>query len=191
MFDLPKQRKKGVDKIAGRYPIVEEWLTDEGLLRIEGWARDGLTDKQIAVNKIGIAERTFSKWKAAHDAIRAALKKGKAPADTLVENALYKRALGFTTTETIEEIYEEDGVQRKHIRKVTREVPPDVTAQIFWLKNRKPVQWRDKREVVADVGNNAIKNMHTIADLINAPQPDIEIEDLTAEAQDQGMSADE
>ena len=135
-----------MNNIAGRNPIVDEWLTEDGLLRIEGWARDGFTDKQIAINKIGVGERTFSRWKAENEAIRAALKKGKGPADTLVENALYKRAIGFTTTETIEEVYEEDGVQRKHIRKVTREVPPDVTAQIFWLKNRKPKYWRDKRE---------------------------------------------
>lgn len=132
--------------MAGAKGYIDDWLTEEGLLRIEGWARDGLTDKQIAELKIGIAERTFSKWKARYEAINTALKKGKAPADTLVENMLYKRAIGFTTTETIEEIYEEDGVQRKHIRKVTREVPPDTTAQIYWLKNRKPKQWRDKRE---------------------------------------------
>ena len=133
-------------KTAGAKGYIDDWLTEEGLLRIEGWARDGLTDKQIAELKIGIAERTFSKWKARYEAINTALKKGKAPADTLVENMLYKRAIGFTTTETIEEIYEEDGVQRKHVRKVTREVPPDTTAQIYWLKNRKPKQWRDKRE---------------------------------------------
>lgn len=132
--------------MAGAKGYIDDWLTEEGLLRIEGWARDGLTDKQIAELKIGIAERTFTKWKARYEAINTALKKGKAPADTLVENMLYKRAIGFTTTETIEEIYEEDGVQRKHIRKVTREVPPDTTAQIYWLKNRKPKQWRDKRE---------------------------------------------
>lgn len=132
--------------MAGAKGYIDDWLTEEGLLRIEGWARDGLTDKQIAELKIGIAERTFSKWKARYEAINTALKKGKAPADTLVENMLYKRAIGFTTTETIEEIYEEDGVQRKHIRRITKEVPPDTTAQIYWLKNRKPKHWRDKRE---------------------------------------------
>lgn len=132
--------------MAGAKGYIDDWLTEDGLLRIEGWARDGFTDKQIAEHKIGIAERTFSKWKARYEAINSALKKGKAPADTLVENALYKRAIGFTTTETVEEIYEVDGEQRKHIRKVTREVPPDTTAQIFWLKNRKPKFWRDKRE---------------------------------------------
>jgi len=113
---------------------------------IEGFAREGLTEAQIAHN-MGIGYRTLCEWKDRFPQIVQALKKGKAPVDIEVENALLKRALGYTQEETITEIIEQpDGRTRKQIRKVQRVFPPDVTAQIFWLKNRKPKQWRDKVE---------------------------------------------
>lgn len=123
----------------GKY---EEWLTDEGLLLIEGWARDGLTDEQIAHN-IGIAVKTLYNWKNDHLPILQALKKGKEVIDRQVENALLKRALGYKYEEVTEE-ESEDGFKRKV---VIKEVVPDTTAQIFWLKNRKPAEWRDKQVV--------------------------------------------
>ena len=70
-----------------------------------------------------------------------ALKKGKEIVDIQVENALLKRALGYEYMEERVEISEKDG--RKVIQ-MTKTVPPDTTAQIFWLKNRRPDQWRDK-----------------------------------------------
>ena len=79
----------------GKY---QEWLTDEGLLKIEGWARDGLTDKQIAHN-IGVNEATLNRWKSAHAPILQALKRGKEVIDREVENALLKRALGYSYNE--------------------------------------------------------------------------------------------
>lgn len=113
---------------------------------VEGYARDGLTDEQISHN-MGIAYSTFREWCKQFPALSAALKKGKAPVDMQVENALLKRALGYTEEETVTEIIElPGGKQRKQIRKTTKVYPPDVTAQIFWLKNRKPKQWRDKVE---------------------------------------------
>ena len=118
----------------GKY---QEWLTDEGLLKLEGWARDGLTDEQIAHN-IGISTSTLYNWEKQHVEILEALKKGKEVVDRQVENALLKRALGFTTTETTETLDEK--------KTVTKEVPPDTTAAIFWLKNRKPDVWRDRKE---------------------------------------------
>ena len=97
----------------GKY---EYWLTKDGLILIEGWARRGLTDEQIA-NNIGINTRTLYKWKDEHGQIRQALKKTKEIVDNEVEAALYKKAC--------------EG---------------DTTAMIFWLKNRRPDDWRDKRE---------------------------------------------
>lgn len=137
----------GVIPIAGRKGKFEEWLTEDKLTTIEGWARDGLTDEQIAHN-IGIAERTFTDWKDRFPAIPAALKKGKAPVDIQVENALLKRALGYDWEETTTEIIENpDGSKRKHVKKTTRHVMADTLAQIFWLKNRRPDKWRDKPAV--------------------------------------------
>lgn len=130
--------KKGVSLMAkAKYA---EWLTPEGLLKIEGWARDGLTDEQIAQN-MGIAYSTLRSWRDKFSAISAVLKKGKEVVDRQVENALLKRALGYEYEEVKEKF--EDGVITE--RTVTKkEVVPDTTAQIFWLKNRKPDKWRDK-----------------------------------------------
>ena len=145
--------------IAGRKGKFEEWLTEDGLTTVEGWARDGLTDEQIAHN-IGIAERTFTDWKDRFPAISAALKKGKAPVDIQVENALLKRALGYDYEEITTEIFDmPDGTQRKHIKKVTKMVVPDTTAQIFWLKNRRPDKWRDKVESAPEGNNDLLQSL--------------------------------
>lgn len=121
----------------GKY---EPWLTSEGLTLIEGWARDGLTDEQIAHN-MGICTNTLYNWKNAHIGILEALKKGKEVVDFEVENALLKRALGYTTEETRIEIMPDGS---KKAVQVTREIAPDSTAAIFWLKNRKPDRWRNE-----------------------------------------------
>ena len=135
----------------GRKGKYEEWLTPDGLTRLTGWARDGLTNVQIAEN-MGVAERTFTEWIARFPAITSALKKGKEPVDIQVENALLKRALGYDYEETTTEIEDLGGGKtRKHVRKVTKHVAPDTTAQIFWLKNRKPKQWREKAESTVNI----------------------------------------
>lgn len=121
----------------GKY---EYWLTPEGLLKIEGWARDGLVDKQIAAN-IGVSERTFTDWKSKYSAISSVLKRGKEVVDRQVENALLRRALGYEYEE-VKEKFEGNAMTERTVTK--KEVIPDVTAQIFWLKNRKPDKWRDK-----------------------------------------------
>lgn len=146
-------REKPNKRSRGKY---EYWLTDEGLIKIEGWAKDGLTDKQIAHN-VGVAERTFTEWKRRFDALTAVLKRGKEVVDRQVENALLKNALGFEyeETKTIIEIMP-DGERKQRIEKVKKYNPPNPTSQIFWLKNRKPADWRDRREVDANVKEEKI-----------------------------------
>lgn len=92
----------------------QKWLTKDGLTLLEGWARDGLTDEQISHN-MGINPATLYRYKNEHCEINDALKKGKAVVDYEVENALLKNAL-----------------------------QGNVTAQIYWLKNRMPDKFRDK-----------------------------------------------
>ena len=124
-----------------------EWLMPEGLLKIEGWARDGLTDEQIA-DKMKIHVSTLYEWKNSYGEISEALKKGKEVVDRMVENALLKRALGYSYKETTRELIvdKDTGKEELKITKIVeKEVVPDTTAQIFWLKNRKPNEWRDKR----------------------------------------------
>lgn len=139
----------------GKY---HRWLTAEGLLMLEAWARDGLTDEQIAKN-VGIACSTLYVWKGSYPEITEALKKGKEVVDIQVENALLKRALGYAFTEvTKERVAERDpgtgeilGSSMIVTKEVIKEVTPDVTAQIFWLKNRKPEAWRDVKNIDANV----------------------------------------
>ncbi|WP_027405483.1 helix-turn-helix domain-containing protein [Anaerovibrio sp. RM50] len=125
----------------GKY---EDWLSEEGLLLIEGWARDGLTYEQIASN-MGISASTLREWKKTYSAISAALKKGRKVVIRELENALVKRAKG---DETEEEIYERDKDGEVILsRKVKKVVPPDTTALIFALKNMDSANWRDKKEM--------------------------------------------
>lgn len=138
----------------GKY---EQWLQPEGLLKIEGWTRDGLTDEQIAHN-MGVAYSTLRVWRDKYSALSAVLKKGKEVVDLEVENALLKRALGYsyveTTRESLPVIDKTTGQIIGHelqvTKTVTKEVQPDTTAQIFWLKNRKPDVWRDKQNIHVD-----------------------------------------
>lgn len=124
-----------------------DWITEKGLTLIEGWAFDGLTEKQIAEDKMGISERTLSRWKNEHKAILSALKKGKEFPDREVEGALRKRAVGYDyeETETFIEI-DDKGKEHKKIRRVKKHMPPDTAAIIFYLKNRKPDKWRNNPE---------------------------------------------
>lgn len=139
-----------------------KWETHvkDKLILVEGWARDGLTDEQIAKN-LGIGIRTFYEYKEKYPQFSQSLKRGKEVVDTEVENALLKRALGYTYDE---ETYEElsDGTSKS--KTVTKHIPGDTTAQIFWLKNRKPGVWRDKTAVEHSgeiKGNNPFAGLST------------------------------
>ena len=135
-----------------RISIYEQWEKDgelkDKLILIQGMARDGLTQQQIADN-LGINVDTLIEYKKKYTDFSEALKKGKEVVDIEVENALLKRALGYK----YDEVTYENGVETK---RVTKEVQPDTTAQIFWLKNRQVKKWRDKVEI-AD--NEAIKKL--------------------------------
>lgn len=134
----------------------QEWLTPENLIRLEGWARDGLTDADIARN-MGINVSTLYEWKNKHTEINDALKNGKEVVDRIVENALYKKAIGIhekvkKPIKVRQVLYSPEGrkMAEKEVIEYAEEdifIPPDTTAAIFWLKNRKPDQWRDKRQV--------------------------------------------
>lgn len=128
--------------------VYQEWLKEENLIVLTGWARN-LTDADIAAN-IGITPQTLVEWKKKHPKIREALREGREVVDTKVENALLKAALGYEYTEYI---IDTDGKKKA----VKKQMPPNVTAMIFWIKNRRPQQWRDKREVAFD-GDVNVKN---------------------------------
>ena len=130
-------------KKKGGRPSKYETEWKDKLAVIQGWARDGLTNEQIAKN-MSISVKTLYEWQNKYSEFRDALKKGKEVVDREVENALLKRALGYRYTEIKREIDEDGNIK---ITETTKEVAPDTTAQIFWLKNRKPGTWRDRQDI--------------------------------------------
>ncbi|XKF86235.1 DNA-packaging protein [Planococcus rifietoensis] len=158
-----------------------EWITEEGLALLSGWARDGLTDEQIAHN-IGISRSTLNEWKKRYPDISDTLKRGKEVVDRIIENAMIKNATGYdyeevtyVTVEMGREEHDElvdakldefdeqypDASREERLsfiasipktkevvsKRVTKHKSPETLAQIFWLKNRMPDQWRDKQEI--------------------------------------------
>jgi transcriptional regulator with XRE-family HTH domain len=132
----------------------------EKLILVEGWARDGLTEEQIAKN-LSISRSTLNDYKKKYPDFLNTLKRGKEVIDYEVENALLKRALGYEYTEvTKERIIDRDDKGQPLVdihgfpcykmvvtKTVKKEIAPDTTAQIFWLKNRKPKDWKDKKDI--------------------------------------------
>lgn len=137
-----------------------KWLLPDNLLRLQAWARDGLSDEQMAHN-IGITTTTLYDWKKKYPAFSEALARGKEVVDVEVENALLKRAKGYDYIETTSELIADKNARNKAVMKVTkqvtRHVPPDVKALIFWLTNRKP-EWRNKqeKELSGNIGINLV-----------------------------------
>lgn len=147
----------------------DQWLTEEGLLKITGWARDGLIEKQIAHN-MGVSYTSLREWKKQFPEVGEALRKGKEVVDREVENALYKSAIGYTKVirkpVKVRDVEYDPKTGRK-IRESERwvaveeeiHVPPQVTAQIFWLKNRKPDQWREKNDLTLTPSNGVLESL--------------------------------
>lgn len=138
---------------AGRKGLYKEWLEPDNLIRLEGWARNGLTDEQIAHN-IGITTTTLYDWKKKYPQFAEAVKRGKEVVDIMVENALLKSAMGYKYDEVVKERvfdYETETSIVVEVKRTTKEVAPNPTSLIFWLKNRQPEKWRDKKNIDAAV----------------------------------------
>lgn len=114
-------------------------------------AQLGATDRQVA-DFFEVTEQTINNWKIDHPEFFESLKLGKDVADRKVEESLYKRAVGYTHDE--EKVFVSNGEIITH--QTTRHYPPDSTSMIFWLKNRKPNEWRDKREITGADGEPLI-----------------------------------
>ncbi|MGF9893299.1 hypothetical protein ABEX78_32215 [Priestia megaterium] len=139
---MAKAKGKG-----GRPPLYEELGIKDKLPLIEAWTRDGMTE--ISMQKsIGVGKDTWISWKKNYPEFSDALKRGKEMVLALVENSLYKKALGYEVEEA-ETLFDENGtvinskVKRKHI-------VPDTTSIIFALKNLDSTKWRDRREQVME-----------------------------------------
>ena len=120
-------------------------------LLAETLASKGLTDKQIA-EKLGVSEVTLNAWKKEHPDFLKSLKKGKEAPDDLVESSLFKRAIGFDNDKAVK-IFMPASATEPVYAPYTERVHPDVTACIFWLKNRRPDRWREKPEPIDTTDN--------------------------------------
>jgi transcriptional regulator with XRE-family HTH domain len=114
----------------------------------EAWAAVGLTEIQIAA-KLGISKSTLTNWKRDNPEFLASLKKGKELPDDLVEASLFARATGYNFKAV--KIFMPANAKAPVYAPYVEHCPPDTTAQFFWLKNRRPADWRDKQEVDATV----------------------------------------
>lgn len=107
----------------------------------------GATDKEMA-DFFGVSEQTLNTWKKKHPEFLESLKKGKAMADANVASRLYNRAIGYSCRAT--KFATNEGKITDKVDYVEH-YPPDTTAAIFWLKNRQPEKWRDRKEIDANV----------------------------------------
>jgi hypothetical protein len=129
---------------AGRPTTYKEEYNEQ----VTKLCRLGATDKEIA-DFFNVNEDTIHEWKKVHPEFSESIKAGKMFADANVAQRLYERAMGFEhDSEEIKVVSVGNNggseVERVQIRKV---YPPDSTAAIFWLKNRRPKEWRDKQEI--------------------------------------------
>lgn len=127
---------------------VDYWLSEDGLLLLQCWSRDGIKKQDMAY-KMGISFPLFSKWQRTYPEIKEALKAGKEVVDYKVENALLKSALGFKTKEiTVTIGRRQINGEWVDITKETKEkeIAPNVTACLAWLNNRKPDIWKRNRD---------------------------------------------
>lgn len=151
----------------------EEWLKEENLKKLTEWGKLGLLDTQIAKN-MGISIASYYIYKKKFPEIQEAINEGKQVVDLEVENALLKKCFGYSVT--VKKTFKVRNVKYNELGKKIEEneelvegtdevyVPADTTAQIFWLKNRKPKEWREKVQV-----ENENENQTTVInDLVEA-----------------------
>ncbi|MGL5681680.1 MAG: hypothetical protein ACRDDZ_01330 [Marinifilaceae bacterium] len=126
----------------------------------------GATNERLA-DFFGVTVSTISMWITTHIEFSDALKEGRECADMKVAKSLFQRAIGYEITETHEinkPVKIDDGEFETvtiETKRVTKQVAPDVTAQIFWLKNRRPDLWRDRKELdnQVTIQDNTVENM--------------------------------
>lgn len=129
----------------GRHSKAAEWLTEDNLLIIKGYIRDGHTEKQLATEILGVRPETLCVWKSRFPQLKQAIKEGQAPIPDRIEDALYSRCEWTQKDEVVEEITEHpDGTTTKHKKVTKRWYPPDTTLIIFALKNLKREKFTER-----------------------------------------------
>ena len=153
---------------------AEAWTAPEGLETLRGLARRGLSDEDIA-KAINVDRSTIYAWKKTYPAISDALRDGKLAADLAVESALFKKATGFTVTDTKTTSFldKETGELVEGKSEVTtKHVLPDTLAIMFWLKNRCPDLWKDKVTEQSDTAETQLNTyLNKLSDVLKTSNP--------------------
>lgn len=126
------------DTNEGRSERKAFWLSDDGIQLVAGWRREGASFERVAY-LIGITESTLRKWRSLEPRFEAAIQQTDDLVNAMVENALLRRALGYSTVEVDEELVEGE---MRVVRRRERHVPPDTKACLSWLYSRRADRWR-------------------------------------------------
>src|SRR5665648_452841 len=162
-----------------------KWLTNvfPRLAEIRNWCMDGKTNEEMCV-LLGISPDTWYRYLKDYNELNIIVTAGKAVIDSRVENAVLKSALGFEYEE-IKTIIEEDrnGKKRTRIEKTKRYMPPNASAQVFWLKNRKKDEWGDRKEFIIDTTSLENTRKQMFLSMINDEviEADYEVEESVEE----------
>ena len=186
MANLKDDKAKKTNKGGRPSLFTQKWSSEEALLKISGWAKDGLTNEQIA-ELMGISETTLYEWQNKYPEFADALKVNKDIADRKVENALYvscqDRVIKVQKAFKVKHVKYDKGKRVSEDEEVVMaeeeiHIPANTTAQIFWLKNRKPEKWRDKNETELTGANGGPLEVHNMT----TEEMDRRIRELTAKA---------
>lgn len=146
-----------------RNPLFEKITSETSLIQIRGWCMEGAINQEIA-DRLGISEATLYRYQQQSEELRSAMASGKEIVDYRVENALLQRALGYEYTEIVTE---RDGPSVK-VKIYKKQMPPDVTAGIFWLRNRKADRWKQKPEYIPEDNGTGVVVMPEIMEELEA-----------------------
>ena len=131
------------DTPKGRKERREFYESEDGLLLIESWRRQGIKFEDIAKDCIGVSVETFRKWRKSSDKIRKACDVAMDICNSSVEKSLLRRATGYDYTEEVYELVEGEMLL---VRQYKKHMPPDTKAILSWLYNRLPNMWRSVQE---------------------------------------------
>ncbi|MDB5056120.1 MAG: transposase [Bacilli bacterium] len=154
------------------------------LSEIQEWFENGVPMDKIYKN-LSIAPATWYEYVDKHPVLAELVKWGRAFTNISVENSLFRSATGYEYEE-IKTVVEEDknGKKRTRIEKVKRHMPPNPTAMVFWLKNRVPTDWNDRREIVVSTKAAELERKQLFLQMIDADTIEAEYEQLEESTED-------
>lgn len=169
---------RAVDNLLNNRETIWESRIKGQLDMIEGWARNGLKNGDIAKN-LRITRHTMNNYLKQYPEFADTIERGRYHGDLIVENAMFKRATGYRYAEVTKErqkVMAADGswtgaYEMVETKRVIKQVDGDVNAQKYWLEHRSPVRW--ERNPVAGLDPNAIgMSILSIAELLKSPVPE-------------------